>query len=68
MFELNQKLLTINNYVGEIIEIKNKEITVFYKKDNSLQYFKEYQFDSLKYMIKKSFNYYYILYYNLIFS
>lgn len=32
MFELNQKLLTINNYVGEIIEIKNKEITVFLKK------------------------------------
>lgn len=53
MFELNQKLLTINNYVGEIIEIKNKEVTVFYKKDNSLQYFKEHQFDSLKYMIKK---------------
>lgn len=53
MFELNQKLLTINNYVGEIIEIKNKEITVFFKKDNSLQYFKEHQFDSLKYMIKK---------------
>lgn len=53
MFALNQKILTINNYVGEIIQIKDKEITVFFKKDNSVQYFKEHQFDSLKYMIKK---------------
>lgn len=53
MFELNQKLLTINNYVGEIIQIKDKEIIVFFKKDNSLETFKEHQYDSLKYMINK---------------
>lgn len=47
-----QKLLTINNYIGKIIEIKNKEVTVFYQKDNSTEVFREHQLDSLEFMIK----------------
>ena len=47
-----QQLLTINNYIGKIIEIKNKEVTVFYQKDNSTEVFREHQLDSLEFMIK----------------
>lgn len=51
--KIGQKLLTMNNYIGEIIEIKNKEATVFYTKDNSTEVFKSHQFDSVEYMIKR---------------
>ena len=48
-----QQLLTINNYIGKIIEIKNKEVTVFYQKDNSTEVFREHQLDSLEFMIRR---------------
>lgn len=50
--KIGQQLLTINNYIGKIIEIKNKEVTVFYQKDNSTEVFREHQLDSLEFMIK----------------
>jgi flagellar capping protein FliD len=52
-FKLGQQFLTINSYLGKIIEIKNKEITVYYPKDNSIETFIEQQFDSLESMIKR---------------
>lgn len=51
--KLGQRLLTMNNYIGKIIEIKNKEIIVFYQKDNSTEVFREHQFDSLEFMIRR---------------
>ena len=52
-FKLGQQILTFNSYLGKIIEIKNKEIPVYYPKDNSIETFREHQFDSLESMIKR---------------
>ena len=51
--KIGQQLLTMNNFIGEIVQIENKQITVFYQKDNSTEVFKEHQFDSLEFMIKR---------------
>ena len=53
MFNIGTKILTINNYIGEIIEVAKDSVTVFYKKDNSTEIFKLHQLDSLKYMINR---------------